>query len=268
MTSSTTQKERFYRSIKVLLFYVLSILIFATIAGITKTLMYPNHISILVSTFLTFVLVIIFTKWDKLRFQEVGITFERYSLPRFFSGFGIGFLMVLLQAVIVSNFAQVKFCLSANFSPVSIVSSLLLYFLIACREELVFRSYALRNLAYIMKPLIALIIITIIFILEHVIAGVSWKMSILGSGFGGVLFGLSALKTKGLALPLGLHFAWNFTQWLLGFKDKTGVWQEVVEKGNDQYAENVALIGFIVAMSISICGILIYYRRQTNNGSH
>jgi membrane protease YdiL (CAAX protease family) len=258
----------FYKVSRVLFFYILSILVFATIAGVTKNSIYPNHISILISTSLTFVLVVIFTKWDKLTFREIGITFEKYSLPRFLSGFGIGFLMVLLQAVIVSNFAQVKFPLSANFSPLSVVSSLALYFLIACREELVFRSYALRNLANVMKPLIALSIITIIFILEHVIAGVSWKMSILGSGFGGVLFGLSALKTKGLALPLGLHFAWNFTQWLLGFKDNTGVWHEIVEKGNDQYAENVALIGFIVAMSISICGILIYYRRQNINGNH
>lgn len=234
----------------------------------TKELIYPNHITMLICTILTFALVVVFSKWDKLTFKEIGVTFEKHSLPRFLSGFGIGFLMVLLQALIASNFAPVKFSLSDNFSLSSVVSSMILYFLIACREELVFRSYALRNLANVTKPLIALSIITVIFILEHVIAGVSWKMSILGSGFGGVLFGLAALKTKGLALPLGLHFAWNFTQWLLGFKDKTGVWQEIVENDKNQYAENVALIGFVVAMSISICGISIYYRRQNMNGSH
>lgn len=33
----------------------------------------------------------------------------------------------------------------------------------------------------------------------------SWKMAIIGSGFGGLLFGIAALRTKGLALPIGLH---------------------------------------------------------------
>lgn len=263
MTISKTPIKLLYKFIRVLLFYVLSILIFATIAGITKKSIYPNHISILVSTFLTLILVVIFTKWDKLTFQEIGVKFKCHSVLRFCCGFLIGFLMVLIQVAIVSNFAQVKFSISGNFSSLSVVSSLILYFLIACREELVFRSYALRNLANVIKPLYALIIITTIFILEHVIAGVSWKMSIIGSGFGGVLFGISALKTKGLALPLGLHFAWNFTQWLLGFKDNTGLWREIVENSNNQYAENVALIGFMVAMSIGISGILIYYRRKS-----
>lgn len=90
----------------------------------------------------------------------------------------------------------------------------------------------------------------------------SWKMSILGPGLGGVLFGLAALKTKGLALPLGLHFSWNFTQWLFGFKNNNGVWREIVEKGQETHAENIALTGFVIAMTIGITSLLLFYKKE------
>ncbi len=154
---------------KIILFYILSILIFAA-AGFTKNLVYHDHISILITAFLTFILVFIFSKWDNLTLEDVGLKYNTLSLWRFFSGFGIGSIMVVLQAIIVSQFAEVKFYLSGNISIISMMGHLILYFLIACREELVFRSYALRRLAHITKPLIALFVITIIFILEHVIA--------------------------------------------------------------------------------------------------
>lgn len=250
---------------KIILFYILSILIFATVAGFTKNLVYHNHISILITAFLTFILVFIFSKWDNLTLGDVGLKYDKSNLWRFFSGFGIGSIMVILQAIIVSQFADVKFYLSGNISIISMMGHLVLYFLIACREELVFRSYTLRRLAHITKPLIALFVITIIFILEHIIAGMSWKMSIIGSGFGGILFGIASLKTKGLALPIGLHFAWNFTQWLLGFKDNTGIWREVLTKGNASYAENIALLGYVIIMCISICGLLVYYKNTDDS---
>ena len=66
----------------------------------------------------------------------------------------------------------------------------------ACREELVFRSYSLRSLGYSLTPIIALIIITVIFILEHVVSGMTWKMAMLGSGAGGILFGFSSVENK------------------------------------------------------------------------
>ncbi|HIB8181460.1 TPA: CPBP family intramembrane glutamic endopeptidase [Elizabethkingia anophelis] len=259
--SKTRKKSQIFG--KVLLFYLLSILIFATVAGITKNLIYPDYVSIFITAFLTYFLVLAFIRWDKLSAEDVGIKYGKFSLSRFFCGLGIGSLMVILQAIIVSVFADVKFSLSDNISILSIFSSILLYFFVALREELVFRSYALWRLTSITKPPVALLVITVIFILEHVVTGTSWKISIIGSGLGGLLFGIAALKTKGLALPLGLHFSWNFTQWLLGFKNNTGIWKEIVVKSTQAYAENIALTAFIIVMSISICGVLIYYKHGT-----
>ncbi|KFC60432.1 hypothetical protein FEM08_08090 [Flavobacterium gilvum] len=221
-----------------------------------------DYLSISITSILTFVLILLFAKRDKLTLSDIGLKIKSTHFPRFLSGFGLGFILVLIQALIASNFAEIKFNLSGNISVLSIISSLGLYFVIALREELVFRSYAMRNLANSINPVFALVFITIIFILEHVISGMSWKMSIIGSGLGGILFGLSALKTKGIALPLGIHFAWNFTQCLLGFKSNSGIWKEVVEKGHEAHAENVALIGFVIAMTIGISFILLFYKKE------
>lgn len=108
----------------------------------------------------------------------------------------------------------------------------------------------------------ALIIIGVIFIVEHVAGGMTWRIAILGSGTGAILFGVSALKTKGLALSLGLHSAWNFGQWTFGFKNKSGIWEAVVEKGYESKIENVGLTAFLFIMGIVIVGICFYYRKS------
>lgn len=224
-------------------------------AGITKHLPYANHLSMLGSVVLMFLLTLLFVRVDRISLQDVGAVPNRNSIVRFMAGFTAGIIMVLIQVMILSCFAPVNFSISATVNWENIVLSLFLYMLIACREELVFRGYALRRLSSSISPAAALLVITALFVLEHVIAGVSWKMSVIGSGLGGLLFGLAAIKTKGLALPIGLHFSWNFMQWLLGFKNETGVWHELVEKGHEQYAENVALIGFSVTMILAIAGV-------------
>ncbi len=262
MSPGIPSRKTFSGLAPVLLFYILNVTIFATVSGVTKGSPAASYISLAVSSLLTFLLIVVFTRWQTLQLADVGIDLQLLSVKRFLCGFGMGIVMVTIQAIITGSFAQVTFMPSSNLSGLATVSSLILYFLVALREELVFRSYALRSLAKSTTPLIALATITIIFILEHVIAGVPLKISVIGSGLGGVLFGLAALKTKGLALPLGIHTSWNFTQWMLGFKDDSGIWKEVVEPGREAPAENVALLGFTVAFGIAIICILIVYRNE------
>lgn len=232
-------------------------------AGITKRLSYANHLSMLGSVALTFLLTFLFARRDKIRLQEVGVVPDSRGIFLFLAGFTTGLVMVLIQVLILSNFAPVKFIMDGTTRWENVAVSLLLYLLIACREELVFRGYPLRKLSNSISPSAAVLIITVLFILEHVMAGVSWKMSIIGSGLGGLLYGIAAVKSKGLALPIGLHFSWNFTQWLLGFKNETGVWRELVEKGRDQYAENVALVSFSIVMILAIAGIVSFSWKNT-----
>ena len=223
---------------------------------------FTDHLSILSATILTFLLILLFLKWEKLKAHDVGIISGKYSISRFVSGYIIGFGMAASQALIVLMYGHFQLKLVPEISIAQILSPLLLYFFVACREELAFRSYSLRSLNISLGPVLALTIIGIIFIIEHVAGGMTWKMAILGSGAGAILFGVAALKTKGLALSLGLHSAWNFGQWTFGFKNGKGIWQAVVEKGYESEIENVGLTAFLLVMGIAIAGVLIYYRNN------
>ncbi len=268
MTSENSLKiasKWFYTVGRVLLFSLccVVILIFCSTFAKNIQLKFTDHSSIISATILTFLLILIFLKWEKLKLSDVGIIPGKYSISRFACGYIIGFLMAASQALIVLFYGHFKLKLVPEISIIDVLLPLLLYFLIACREELAFRSYSLRGLNISLGPILALTIIGIIFIIEHVAGGMTWKMAILGSGAGAILFGVSALKTKGLALSLGLHSAWNFGQWSFGFKNKAGIWQAIVEKGYESEIENVGLTAFLFVFALAIVGLFLYYRNSS-----
>lgn len=107
-------------------------------------------------------------------------------------------------------------------------------------------------------------IIFIIFSFEHVLGGMGWARAFLGAGVGSLLFGLAALTTKGLAMPIGLHMAWNFGQWVFGFKDNTGIWRAIVDKGFEAPVEFQGMIAYLVIMTLGITGFVAFshFRNQ------
>jgi CAAX protease family protein len=260
------ESNRYYTVIRVLIFYFLSVLILISLSYFSRY--FPKEIadqlSIFIATIFTFLLMLLFIRWEKLELSDIGIAFSSKSTKRFIAGFVIGISMAVSQALIVLYLGHLQLVLVQNTSFGYIFLSLLLYFLIACREELVFRSYSLRSLNYSFNAAIALAIITLIFVLEHLAAGMDLKMAILGSGLGGILFGLAALKTRGLALPLGLHSAWNFGQWAMGFKNKPGIWNAIVTKGFESKVENIGLGAFVFVMLLSIIAVCIFYRNHSS----
>ena len=46
-------------------------------------------------------------------------------------------------------------------------------------------------------------------------------------------------ERKGIAFPVGLHAAWNFGQWIFGFKNVPGIWEAIVEKGYGPEVMNI-----------------------------
>jgi CAAX protease family protein len=256
--------KSFYTLGRVFLFSLCCVIILIFCSSLTQSLPSKiiDHSSIFLATLLTFLLILLFLKWEKLKLSEVGIIPQKYSYSRFISGYIIGFAMAAVQALIVLSFGHFQLKLVPDIAIVDILLPLVLYIFVACREELAFRSYSLRSLNNSLGPIWALTIIGVIFIVEHIAGGMTWKMAVLGSGTGALLFGISALKTKGLALPLGLHSAWNFGQWTFGFKNKSGIWEAIVEKGHEGEVENVGLIAYMIVMVITIVGIFVYYRKS------
>src|SRR5690606_22551516 len=184
----------------------------------------------------------LFVRWEGLRLKDVGVIPGRYTLARLSIGFIIGLCLASLQVLLVSLTGHLTLVRSSGISFMTIGGYLLLYVVAALREEIAFRGYPLRSLDLLVSPWKAHLFVVIIFITEHVIGGMTWLQAVLGAGTGALFFGMAALKTKGIALPTGLHVAWNFGQWLFGFKNDTGIYKAVTEKGYETSVEQVGML--------------------------
>lgn len=210
-----------------------------------------------------FGITILFSRWEKTTLLEIGVVPHRNTIKLFVFGFAIGLVLALTHALAVVYFIQSKLVLVSSLSLSSFFLTLLLYFIFSLREELAFRAYSLRTLAYSLGSWKAQIIIAIIFGIEHMAGGYTFKQAFLGAAVGAILFGIAALKTKGIALPVGLHLAWNFGQWCLGFKDEPGIWENIIEKGSETSNEQIGSIIYLVVMGLAILGFYFYLPKNS-----
>ncbi len=251
---------------RVVLFCLLCAIILATISGLTKNLLteWKQHLLLVITIIITFSLTIVFTKWEKLQLKKVGVVPNQMTFWRVSIGFGIGLFMTLLQPAFVLLLGHYKIAVSPSISFYTVIFYLTLYILVAIREELAFRGYPLFSLNYGFGLWTSQLIILVIFSLEHMAGGMTWVQAFLGAGTGGLLFGFAALKTKGIALPIGLHTAWNFGQWCLGFKKETGLLHGITEKGFENVVERNAWISYLLIMTIAIAVFYFYNPKHTS----
>lgn len=251
--------------VRVVLFCLLCAIALAAISGLTKDFVteWKNHLLLIITIAITYGLTILFVKWERLQLKNVGVVANNMTFKKVVVGFGIGLFMTMLQPVFVLFFGHYKIALAPSISFYTIIFYLTLYFLVAVREELAFRGYPLFSLNHRFGLWTAQLIILTIFSLEHVAGGMTWFQAFLGAGTGALLFGFAALKTNGIALPIGLHAAWNFGQWCLGFKKETGLFHGIVEKGFENVVERNGWISYLLIMTSAIV-VFYFYRPKTN----
>ena len=205
----------------------------------------------------SFLLTIPFAKWENLSLGQLGVVPGKVTLIKMVTGFLIGLFIAGLHLSLVLVFGQISL-LRTPLHFGSVALSFLLYLILATREEIAFRGYALRSLSYKIDPWKAQLIIAVIFALEHMAGGFTWQQAFFGSGVGAILFGLAALRTKGIALPVGLHAAWNFGQWCFGLKNIPGIWQVSVGKGFEEKNEQIIMICYLIVVGLAIAAFYLY----------
>lgn len=250
--------------IRAVLFCLLCAIALAAFSPVTKTFStdWKEHILLILAIIVTYGLVILFTRWEKLPLQDIGVVAGKTTFKKVITGFGIGILMTSLQPAFVLLSGHYKVTPASHISFNTIFFYLMLYILVALREELAFRSYPLFSLHYRFGLWPSQLIILVIFMLEHVAGGMTWIQAFTGAGLGALLFGFAAIKTKGIALPFGLHTAWNFGQWFFGFKKETGILQGVAEKGFENIAERNAWISYLIVMIVAIVVFYFYNPKE------
>jgi len=79
----------------------------------------------------------------------------------------------------------------------------------ALAEEVAFRGYPFRRLLEAIGPVAATVVMSFLFGIGHALnPGATWT-SVLVTMLAGLLLSVAWLRTHGLWLPWGLHFAWN-----------------------------------------------------------
>jgi hypothetical protein len=85
----------------------------------------------------------------------------------------------------------------------------------ALAEEVAFRGYSYRRLIEAIGPVAATIVMSLLFALGHVLnPSATWASSVV-TILAGVLLSVAWLRTHGLWLGWGLHFAWNASMGIL-----------------------------------------------------
>ncbi|TKK67703.1 CPBP family intramembrane metalloprotease [Ilyomonas limi] len=250
--------------IKPILFCLLCAIVLATVSGLIKNFLseWSQHLLLIITIVITYGLTILFARWEKLPLKKVGVVANKRTPKKVAVGFGLGLLMTLLQPVIVLLLGHYNMSFNPAISAYPIFFYFTLYFLVAIREELAFRGYPLFSLNYSFGLWASQFIILVIFSLEHIVGGMTWVQAFLGAGTGALLFGFAALKAKGIALPFGLHAAWNFGQWCFGFKKESGIFHGIADKGYENVVERNSWISYLLIMAIAIA-IIYFYRPKT-----
>jgi uncharacterized protein len=85
----------------------------------------------------------------------------------------------------------------------------------ALAEELVFRGYPFQHLETAIGSIQAVVVISFLYGLLHLLNPYPARWGIVNSFLIGVLLSFAYLRTRALWLPWGFHFAWNATLGLL-----------------------------------------------------
>lgn len=244
---------------RAVLFCLCCAIILVVLSGLTNSIKPPagSIVAISMAAAGAFLLTILFARWEKVNLAGIGVIPSQDTFRRLITGLLLGSLLALLQPLLVYCTGHIKIERSPVTGFTTTVLSFLLYFAVACREEVAFRGYPLRMLSHVKGPVVAQAVVAVIFIAEHMIGGMTLLQAIIGSGLGAILFGLASLKTRGIALSTGIHTAWNFCQWAAGFKTGPGLYRVIVEKGYDAQVEQIGWMSYAVVMSV---GIVIIYR--------
>lgn len=254
---------------RVLLFFLLCAFLLALSAPLYSKL--PGQLSQIAlgstTTAATFLVTWLFLLWDKLRLRDVGAAPDLQSISRAIVGFALGLLLVGIQTYLVRLGGHVHWVRTpvVGFAPVSM--AFVAYITLASREELAFRGYPLRRLDSCFGAWPAQCIVAFVFAIEHVAGGMTWTNAFLGVFVGSLLFGIAALVTRGLAVPIGLHAAWNFGQWTLGEKETTGLWRPIVEPGYALHVDHIGMLSYLVVFCSAIAALWLFgrFRSRSNN---
>lgn len=182
----------------------------------------------------------------------------RLNWPRFFQGFGVYLVLMVVLSVVgyVFDPASVQFNLDLSALLIFLPFALVLTPLQACAEELVFRGYLMQGLGLLMKNKAVVAIISgILFMLPH-LANPEIKINPVFMPLTyftmGLALALITLRDNGLELAMGAHSANNLYAFMVMNYEKSAVESPSIFSTTAP-DPLMSLVGFIIT------GLLFYF---------
>ena len=210
-----------------------------------------------------------FLKRDKSSFNEIGLVWEKGTLRKFLTGVLIGLVIFVLILVILKNFTELDFQRNPRGIDLETALGYLIFFPLAMMEELAFRSYPFIKLKKNYGIWIAQFIVATAFALYHIVYGWSVYSAFSGPFVWAFVFGIAAVWSGGIAMPLGIHLAVNILQPMTGMKGeehslwildyKTGTPENLITR-----TDSVLLLIQILILAAAVL-FTAYYQREKEN---
>jgi hypothetical protein len=207
----------------------------------------------------------IFLKKTKKTYREVGFVWERKTPKRFLIGFLIGTVITITMLMIVFYFSELKLIYNKESNIGWVLLFLLAFFPLAFMEEIIFRGQAFIKMNTEIGIWPAQILFALLFTWYHDFTGLTFLNQLTGPGIWALIYGITAIWTKGLAFPTGLHMALNVVLALIGQKDaRHAIWNIEFTKELTEIEHQPDNVGFILQVTILVIGIILTecYRRN------
>lgn len=173
-------------------------------------------------------------------FHSVGLRLNPRWAREFALGAAGGVALIGLTALLLLGMGGFHWVRNPGGSLAGIAGGFLVFLFVGINEEVAFRGYPFQRLVRSMGPWPAQILLAVLF------AAIHWgnpgirdaspalkAWTTLNIALAAVFLGLCYLKTRSLALPIGVHLGWNWAQGhLLGFQvsgtNAAGFWKPVL----------------------------------------
>jgi membrane protease YdiL (CAAX protease family) len=154
--------------------------------------------------------------------SSIGLRINAKFFRELLLGAMLGMAIIFASAFAIMLLGGFTFQRAAGVDLGTLFFSLVPFLALGIFEELMFRGYAFQCAIRRLGGALALLLFALLFIAAHLgnpgMEGGTKAWASLNIGIASVLLGLAWMRTKSLALPIGIHVGWNWAQGgFLGF---------------------------------------------------
>ncbi len=191
------------------------------------------------------------------------------SLRRFAFGVLLGAASFGVHVLVMATLAgPIRFELVPGIGTLVALTYFARFLSTSCMEELGFRGYPLHRLTAKIGPWPAVFLTALAFGLSHLLYGWDLRTIAIGVVPPGLLWGMSAVATRGLAVPVGLHAAWNFASWSAGSRAETGPLRMILEDDALERTQAVGTVSYLAIFGALTAAFWFVHRRGVQQDAH